>query len=61
MIPQSSRHQGLFILDKEGKLAGVVTRGDVLRALGNDPSGSLSVLEAGSRKVVVTYPDEVSA
>ena len=57
--PAVSRHQGLFIIDKEGKLAGVVTRGDVLRALANDPSGSLSVLEAGSRKVVVTYPDEV--
>jgi len=57
--PAVSRHQGLFIVDKEGKLAGVVTRGDVLRALANDPSGSLSVLEAGSRKVVVTYPDEV--
>lgn len=57
--PAVSRHQGLFIVDREGKLAGVVTRGDVLRALANDPSGSLSVLEAGSRKVVVTYPDEV--
>jgi CIC family chloride channel protein len=57
--PAVSRHQGLFVVDREGKLAGVVTRGDVLRALANDPAGSLTVLEAGSRKVVVTYPDEV--
>jgi CIC family chloride channel protein len=57
--PAVSRHQGLFVVDSEGKLAGVVTRGDVLRALANDPAGSLTVLEASSRKVVVTYPDEV--
>jgi CIC family chloride channel protein len=57
--PAVSRHQGMVILDEEGKLAGVITRGDLLRALGDDPTGSLTVLEAGNRKVVVTYPDEV--
>ena len=57
--PAVSRHQGLFVVDHEGKLVGVVTRGDVLRARANDPAGSLSVLEAGTRKVVVTYSDEV--
>jgi CBS domain-containing protein len=51
-----SRHQGLVILDSEEKLAGVITRGDVLRAIEQDPS--MSVLEAGSRNVVVTFPDE---
>jgi chloride channel protein, CIC family len=56
--PEVSRHQGMFILDGEGKLAGVITRGDVMRALDADPSGALSVLEAGSSDVVVTYPDE---
>jgi CBS domain-containing protein len=57
--PAVSRHQGLFVIDKQHQLAGVITRGDVLRALASDPAGSLSVLEAGSRKTVVTYPDEV--
>jgi chloride channel protein, CIC family len=57
--PAMSRHQGMVILDEEGKLAGIITRGDLLRALGDDPTGSLTVLEAGNRKVVVTYPDEV--
>jgi chloride channel protein, CIC family len=52
------RHQGMVILDSEGKLAGVITRGDVMRALDADPSGGLTVLDAGSRDVVVTYPDE---
>ena len=56
--PEISRHQGLIILDKDGKLAGIITRGDVLRALDQDPLGTMTVLEAGSREVVVTYPEE---
>jgi H+/Cl- antiporter ClcA len=57
--PMVSRHQGMIIVDSDGRLAGVITRGDVLRALDQDPSGAMSVLEAGSHKLVVTYPDEV--
>ncbi len=57
--PEVSQHQGMLILDRDGKLQGVITRGDVMRALDNDSSGSMTVLDAGSRKVVVTYPDEV--
>jgi CIC family chloride channel protein len=54
-----SNHEGLMIVDGEGRLAGVITRGDVLRALDEDPAGTSTVLEAGSRNVIVTYPDEV--
>ena len=57
--PAVSRHQGMFIVDAKGKLAGVITRGDVLRALETDKTGSISVLDAGSRNVVVTYPNEL--
>ncbi len=57
--PEVSQHQGMLVLDRDGRLQGVITRGDVMRALDNDPSGSMTVLDAGSRKVVVTYPDEV--
>jgi H+/Cl- antiporter ClcA len=57
--PEVCHHQGMLILDSEGKLAGVITRGDVVRALDKDPSGGLSVLEAGTRDVVVTYPNEL--
>jgi chloride channel protein, CIC family len=57
--PEVCHHQGMLILDSEGKLAGVITRGDVVRALDKDPSGGLSVLEAGTRNVVVTYPNEL--
>jgi len=57
--PEVCQHQGMLILDSEGKLAGVITRGDVVRALDKDPSGELSVLDAGTRDVVVTYPNEL--
>jgi CIC family chloride channel protein len=57
--PEVSRHQGMLILDSEGKLVGVITRGDVMRALDKDESGALTVLDAGTRDVVVTYPDEM--
>jgi len=54
-----SQHQGMFIVNGDGKLAGVITRGDVMRALDKDPTGATSVLDAGTRNVVVTYPDEL--
>jgi chloride channel protein, CIC family len=57
--PAVSHHQGLFIVDGEGKLAGLITRGDVLRALDQDPGGVLTVLEAGSRNLIVAFPDEM--
>jgi CBS domain-containing protein len=57
--PAVCRHQGMFILDADGKLAGVITRGDVMRALDADPSGAVTVLDAGSRDVVVAFPDEM--
>src|SRR5580692_2702378 len=56
--PAVWRHQGMFVLDSDGKLAGVITRGDVMRSLDADPSGASSVLDAGTSNVIVTYPDE---
>ena len=57
--PEVSRHQGMVILDSAGKLVGLITRGDVLRALDEDKAGTMTVLDAGSRNVIVTYPDEL--
>jgi len=57
--PEVSGHQGMVIVDSAGKLVGLITRGDVMRALEQDPSGAMSVLEAGTRDVIVTYPDEL--
>jgi CBS domain-containing protein len=57
--PEVRKHQGMFVLDSQGKLAGIITRGDVVRALDRDPAGAMTVLDAGTRNVVVTYPDEM--
>jgi CIC family chloride channel protein len=57
--PEVSRHQALVVLDQDSKLAGIITRGDVLRALAKDPTGVMTVLEAGTREVIVTDPEEV--
>jgi H+/Cl- antiporter ClcA/CBS domain-containing protein len=57
--PSVTRHQGVFIVNEEGQLAGIITRADLMRALEQDPSGKMIVLDAGSRDPVVAYPDEV--
>jgi CBS domain-containing protein len=56
--PEVSRHQGMCVLDAAGKLAGLITRGDLMRALASNPSGNTTVLDAASRDLIVTYPDE---
>jgi chloride channel protein, CIC family len=57
--PQVARHEGLLIIDEKKELAGIITRGDVLRALEQNGQDATTVLEAGSRDLVVTYADEV--
>ena len=52
--------QGLPIVSPEGQLVGVVTQGDLLRALEQNPQGSMTVLEAGSRPPIIGYPDELA-
>ncbi len=53
------QHQAVPIVDGEGGLAGIITHGDVIRALKQDPTGASSVLDAGSKDPLVTYPDEL--
>jgi len=57
--PQFSRHEGLLIVDDHQQLAGIITRGDILRAIEQNGHNGTTVLDAGSRDLVVTYPDEV--
>lgn len=54
-----TRHQAIPLVDENGHLAGMITRGDIVRALGRDASGTSTVAEAGNTKLVVTYPDEM--
>ncbi len=54
-----SRRQGTLILDKQNKLAGIITRGDILAALRNNPAGETTVLAAGTKQeMLITHPDE---
>jgi CIC family chloride channel protein len=57
--PEIARHQALLILDHAGKLSGIITRGDLFRALSQDASGAITVQEAGSTHLIVTHPDEL--
>jgi CBS domain-containing protein len=56
--PEVNRHQGMLVLDATGNLAGMITRGDLMRALAKDPGGNSTVLDAASRDLIVTYPNE---
>jgi CBS domain-containing protein len=53
-----SQRQGTLILNENNRLCGIITRGDVLRALQRDQAGDTTVLEAGQTQLIVTYPDE---
>ena len=57
--PAYVRHQAFLIVDDDDRLAGIITRGDLLIALEEPAGGELSVLQAGTTSLVVTYPDEM--
>jgi chloride channel protein, CIC family len=57
--PAVARHEAMLISDRDGKLAGIVTRGDILRALDQDKTGAITVEQAGNTQLVVAYPDEL--
>ena len=57
--PVLGRRYAWPVVDAAGKLTGIVTRGDLVRMLERDGSGEMTVLEAGTRDLVVTYPDEM--
>src|SRR4051812_33025730 len=57
--PRLTRRQGIPVLDEEGRLAGIITRGDVLRAIEQGADADTTVLDAGSRQLVFAHPDEL--
>jgi H+/Cl- antiporter ClcA len=57
--PELKRRQGTLIVDTDGLLTGIITRGDVVRALQHDPSANVTVLQAGNANPVVTHSDEL--
>src|ERR1700691_5094536 len=50
--------EGLPIAAADGKLVGVVTQGDLLRALEEDPTGKTKVVDAGGHTPIVAFSDE---
>jgi CBS domain-containing protein len=57
--PAYTKYHAFVILDENQQLRGIVTHGDVLRALEQNHDEKLTVLEAGAREVVVTHPNEL--
>jgi CBS domain-containing protein len=56
--PLVCRRQGTLLGDADGKLTGIVTRGDVVRCFERSRDDSLILAEVGSRNLIVAYPDE---
>jgi chloride channel protein, CIC family len=50
--------RGLPVVTKDDELVGLLTQGDLLRALEKSPAGEMSVLEAAAKSLFVAYPDE---
>ncbi|MCG3148265.1 MAG: Voltage-gated ClC-type chloride channel ClcB [Verrucomicrobiae bacterium] len=53
-----NRRQGTLIVNDQNRLVGIITRGDIVRALLRNDSTEMSVAEAGCTDLVVTFPDE---
>lgn len=55
--PAYTRHQALLIVDDDGSLQGIITRGDLLNAL-RAGDVNCTVIDAGTREVTVAYADD---
>src|SRR5690606_29675292 len=53
-----ARRQAALVTDGQGRLAGIITRGDIMRALDPRRAETGTVLQAATTDLVVTYPDE---
>src|ERR1051325_7888258 len=56
--PELSHRQGTLIVDEKGQVADIITRGDLVRAIEKAPDGC-TVGEAGTRDLIVAFPDEI--
>jgi CBS domain-containing protein len=53
-----ARRQATFVIDPQGRLTGIVTRGDLVAALQDDAKRSLALGEIATTDVEVAFPDE---
>jgi CBS domain-containing protein len=56
--PAVSGRQATILMDDAGRLAGIITRGDILRILQKGTAATTTALAAAGTDVVVAYPDE---
>jgi H+/Cl- antiporter ClcA len=52
-----ARRQAVLLADDAGRLAGIITRGDIFRAE-RERGENITALEAGARTPIVAFPDE---
>ena len=57
--PIIARRQEWPVVDDAGRLVGLVTRGDLVRALEREDSDGETLLDLGSRQLVVAHADEL--
>lgn len=55
--PRLTRHQALLIVDDQDQLSGIITRGDVVKAI-EAGRNEETVLDVGTRNLSVAYEDE---
>jgi CBS domain-containing protein len=53
-----AHRQATILVDSQGALAGILTRGDLMRALQEENANTATALSAATREVAVAYPDE---
>ena len=53
-----AKRQATLLLDDQGRLTGIITRGDVIRSLRQPDADCLTVADAGSCNLIVTFPVE---
>lgn len=51
-----NKRQATLLLDDQHRLTGIITRGDVIRAMQHPQADSLTVAEAGAQHLIVTFP-----
>jgi CBS domain-containing protein len=56
--PVLSQRQATLVIDGSGRLAGVITRGDIMRSLLDGTAPTRTVLEAATTDLEVSFPDE---
>jgi len=56
--PDLSRRQGTVVVDERGRLTGMITRGDLFRAMRESEPARRTVAETCSTNVVVAYPED---